>query len=40
MILFAILLVITILIIIGFFAFAGKKEKEGQDLGEHGRSGV
>lgn len=40
MILFAILLIVTILIILGFFAFAGKKQKEGQDLGEHGQGDV
>ena len=40
MILFAILLVVAILVIIGFFAFAGKKQKEGEDLGEHGHGGA
>ena len=34
MILFAILLVVTVLAIIGFFVFAGKKQHEGKDLGE------
>jgi hypothetical protein len=35
MILFAVVLVIVIIGIICFFAFAGKKKKEGEDLGEH-----
>jgi hypothetical protein len=36
MIIFAIVLVILIVGIIAFFAFAGKKKNEGDDLGEHG----
>jgi hypothetical protein len=40
MILFAVILVIVILLIIGFFAFAGKKKTEGEDLGEHGSTGT
>jgi hypothetical protein len=35
MILFAVLLILVIAGIIAFFVFAGKKKKEGQDLGEH-----
>lgn len=40
MILFAILLVVTILAIIGFFVFAGKTQHEGKALGEQSQGRV